>query len=317
MLITNSKQTATRCHGRPFATSLRLALITALLLLSGCSRTEWLYRNADWVLERYAVKALDVNEAQLRGWRPVLERILKQHLDREIPILEGYLELMARAVDGSPGDRVDAACLVSGATLIFTQHARLAVDLAVPLMLELDPRQINHLAVYMTERRTRFRERYLQGDETERRQARTVRLTRRIEGWTGSLDRWQQARVERLTASLPDVAAYWFGDRKRQEERLLQLLHGGADADTLHAHLLSWWVPWAGVAPGFKDQWKMAEAAFILLFDDLAVSLTDQQRQHFGSRVSSLRKDLAGLRGDAPYAVRKPPRELQCYQQRI
>lgn len=305
-----------RPRGRASASSRWLALI-AVLLLGGCSTTGWFYRNADWLIERYAVKSVDANQAQLEFWRPGLERVLQQHLELEIPLLESYLELIARVVDGSPGKRVHAACLVSGANLIFMRHASLAADLAAPLMAALEPHQIDHFEGYMTERRARFRERYLTGNERERYRARVERLTERIERWTGSLEQPQQERVERLVASLPDIAENWMFQRKHREQRLLQLLRDGADRDRLHAQLLNWWVPWNGDNQEFTDEWKQAETAFIHLLDDLAVSLSDRQQQHFSGKVSSLRRDLAAMRGDTPQPVREIPRKLQCRTQQL
>ena len=317
MLTSNLKQTTKSRHSPKYAAAPWLVLIITILLLGGCSSTQWLYRNVDWVIERYAVKSLDVNEAQLEAWRPVLEQILEQHLDGEIPILEEYSDLMARSVTGSSGESIDAACLVNSANLIFSRHARLAADLAAPLLTQLDPRQIEHLAVYLAERRNHFRERYLKGDETEQRQARTVRLIERIERWTGSLDSRQQIRIEQFSLSLPDVTANWLSQRKRQEEKLVQLLRSGVDADSLYTHLLNWWLPWSGADPKLTSQWRKAEAAFIPLLNDLRISLTNRQRQHFDAEISSLQKVLAGLGGDKLHAKTERTRMLHCDLQQI
>ena len=317
MLISGPKQTAVSWRRQRFSAAPWLVLIVCILLLGGCSSTQWLYRNADWVIERYAVKSLDVNEAQLEAWRPLLERVLKQHLDREIPILEHYLDLMARAVAGLPGERVDAACLVSATNLIFTRHAQLAADLTAPLIVKLDLRQIDHLADYLAERRSHFRERYLKGDDMQRHQARVQRLTRRIEKWTGTLNSNQQARIQQFTSSLPDVAANWFGHREHREERLLQLLHDDADVKSLHAHLLNWWIPWDGADPKFTSQWRKAEAAFIHLLDDLSISLTDRQRQHLDVEIFSLQREIARLGGDKLHAKKERTKMLHCDRQQI
>lgn len=312
MFISNLKQAATSRRCPQFAAAQWLVLIGSILLLAGCSSTQWLYRNADWVIERYAVKSLDVNDAQLEAWRPLLEQILEQHLHSEIPILAHYADLLARAVNESPGERVDAACLVSGATLILTRHAKLAADLAAPLLVELDLSQIDHLAEYLAERRSQFRERYLQKDETQQHQARVQRLTGRIEKWIGSLNSKQQARIEQFTSGLPDVAPNWSDYRERQEEQLLQLLHENADVYSLHTHLLNMLIPWAGADPKFTTLWRQAEAAFIHLLDDLETSLTDRQRQHLDSEITSFQNDITAIGGDKRQVKKERPSTMLC-----
>lgn len=317
MSIVSSSKPVRRRNNRKFTPSLWLVLIVVLTLLSGCSTTQWLYRNLDWFLERYAVKSLDVTKAQLQAWRPGVEQVLQQHLVQELPALDHYLNLMARFASESSSERADASCLVRGATLIFTRHARLAADVAVPLLMMLEPHQIDHLARYMKERDSRYRKRYLTGGEHERWQARTARLTERLEDWMGSLDSGQRARVELFTDNLPDIATAWFDYRNRQQERLLQLLREGSDADRLHAHLMNWWLPWAGKYTGFAAQWRKAETGFALLLDDLAVSLTTHQRRHFQDKVASLRNDLTVLHGDARQALRETPVQLRCRELQI
>jgi len=128
----------------------RLIVIAVLTLLcSACSRTEFTYRNADSLLEYYAWKTVRTSAAQRDHWQPVLQTTLSHHRQQELPLVIAYLDLAARIIR-EPEGSVGAECLVDGALLLYQRHARLAVDLAVPLLAELDAIQVEHLADYTT-----------------------------------------------------------------------------------------------------------------------------------------------------------------------
>jgi hypothetical protein len=166
----------------------RLALIAAVMLVGvGCSRTDLAYRNADWLLERYASRTVDSTPDQLEAWQPVLQDTLRRHREQELPLVMAYLELAERVV-AATDEPAGAECLVEGALLLYRRHARLAVDLAVPVLTNLDAAQIRHLAEYTTRRQQDAVERYLNPDPQRRKAARQQRMTERIEKWTGRLD---------------------------------------------------------------------------------------------------------------------------------
>ncbi len=285
---------------------------TSLLILVACSKTEMFYRNVDWMLERYAAKSVDVNETQLARWRPEMEAILQRHETQELPLISDYFGLLLLALDGSQGAAVDGRCLLSAATLVYTRQAILAADLAAPLLAMLEASQIQHLSGYLAQRRDRYRERYLQGELEQQVEARTDRLVERIEGWTGTLNRAQQQRVERLSGDLPDIAGHWLNYREQQETVLLSLLAEGADEQRLRAHLLGWWMPWTRGGSEFTQTWQLAESEFIAFLDDFAISLEQQQRAHFRDRLLQLRADLEAINGGQPRAVRETPGVFSC-----
>jgi len=304
-------------RGRRLAVPTWLALIAVIMLPAGCSTTQWLYGNADWFVERYAVKSLDIDDAQLQDWRPQLQSILQRHLNSELPLIDLYLNLLTEFVERVPDEPVDTACLVHGATELFERHARLAAELAVPLLVKLEPHQISHLEAYLAQRHSRYEKRFLNGDRQQRLQARTERLIERIENWTGALDNEQLAQVEGFATTLPDLAASWFDYRRNREERLLQLLRAEAGADQLHHHLLSWWIPWSAEKTEFSKVWKPAEAGFIRLLDDLAPSFNERQREHVKNKVAALRGDIADLYGGAPLTVNITSLKMRCPPQHI
>lgn len=274
---------------------IRVVVVALLgLLISACSRTQLAYRNADWLLEYYAGQAVDISAVQREQWQPVLSGILQKHQDSELAYLVDYLDMAGAAV-AKDHDAVDAACLVDAALFVYRRHARLAVDLAVPLLADLDQDQVAHLSDYTAERQASLVERYLDPDPERRNDARRKRFQERVEKWIGRLNPDQQRLLDTAIKRIPDVTPYWLAYRARQSAGLLQMLEGGADTERLHQYLDSWWVRWDGRSPEYVRSWAAAKQAFVLFLDRLGTSLTPQQRETLTRRVDALRMDLAEL----------------------
>lgn len=276
----------------------RMVRLVFILLLAGlviaCSRTQLAYENADWLLERYAGRAIDISAVQREQWQPVLARTLRQHRSDELPQILAYLDLADRVISRAD-ESADAACLVDGALVIAEQHSRLAVDLTLPLLADLEPSQISHLADYMKRRERKLERRYLDPDPENREVERQTRFIHRIESWTGSLNAEQRQLVEDALVKIPDLAPDWLAYRTQQTTRLLQLLEASADTRVLEQYLYGWWVEWDGRPDAYTQQWRLAKQEFINFLDRLGPTLTERQREKLHKRLGKLRTDLAAF----------------------
>ncbi|MGD8630429.1 MAG: DUF6279 family lipoprotein [Gammaproteobacteria bacterium] len=285
---------------------LRPVIIILLAVLgSACSRAEFAYRNADWLLEYYAWQSVSINKSQLEQWRPLLQSTLQRHREEELPLVVAYLDLAgrtARQADATPG----AACLVDAALLLYQRHARLAVELGAPLLASLDATQIRHLAGHMAQRHQDNVERYLNPDPAQRQEARQERILERIENWTGDLNDDQRRRIRDAVDRTPDLSPLWLAQRAHRTDALLALLETGADADVLSEYLEAWWVHRDGASAETLRLWRIARDELVRLGDELATTLTDRQRTRLERRLRDLHDDLAGFLPD-----RKQPASLQ------
>ena len=283
---------------------LRLIVIAALILFgSACSRIEFAYRNADSLLQYYAWKTVRTSATQRDQWQPVVQTTLRHHREQELPLVIAYLDLAARIIreaDGSAG----AVCLLDGARLIYQRHARLAVDLAVPLLVELDAGQVERLARHTTQRQQDAVERYQDPDPQRRKEARRERITDRIEQWTGKLNDGQRNHIQDALEHIPDLTASWLSYRAQQTNTLLAMLERGAKAEALSAYLDDWWVHRAGTATETRQHWRVAMHEFVQLMDTLATTLTDRQRRTLETRLTNMREDLAAFTSDTPQPVK-------------
>jgi len=285
---------------------LRPVIIILLAVLgSACSRAEFAYRNADWLLEYYAWQSVSIDKSQLEQWRPLLQSTLQRHREEELPLVVAYLDLAgrtARQADATPG----AACLVDAALLLYQRHARLAVELGAPLLANLDATQIRHLAGHMAQRHQDNVERYLNPDPAQRQEARQERILERIENWTGDLNDDQRRRIREAVDRTPDLSPLWLAQRGHRTDALLALLETGADADVLSEYLESWWVHRDGASAETLRLWRIARDELVRLVDELATTLTDRQRTRLERRLRDLHDDLAGFLPD-----RQQPASLQ------
>jgi hypothetical protein len=274
---------------------LRPVVITMLAVLSSaCSRAEFAYRNADWLLEYYAWQTVSINETQLEHWQPLLQSTLLRHREEELPLVIAYLDLAghtARKADATPG----AACLVDAALLLYKRHARLAVDLSAPLLANLDATQIRHLAGHMAQRHQDDVERYLNPDPELRKEARQERVLKRIENWTGGLNDDQRKRVRHALDRIPDLSPSWLTQRAQKTDALLAILETGANTDVLRDYLEDWWVHRDGASAETLRLWRIARDESIQLMDELATTLTSRQRTRIEGRLRDLRDNLAGF----------------------
>ena len=270
-----------------------LAVISILTLLgSGCSRTEFAYRHADWLLEYQARRTVAANAEQRALWQPVLADTLAHHREEELPLVIAYLDLASRGI-GKMDSAIDAACLVEATLLLYQRHARLAVDLSVPLLSALDAAQVRHLAGFMEQRQERAVKEYLKPDTGNRKAARQQRFVERIENWTGSLNEQQRQQVSDAVVHIPDLSAPWLAYRTQKTDTLLEMLETGTSATSLRAHINDWWVEMDGRSAEFNQQWQLAKQQFLLMLDELNVTLPGKQRTRLEQQLTALRSDLA------------------------
>lgn len=282
----------------------RLIVIAVLTLFgSACSRVELTYRNADSLLEYYAWKTVHTSAAQRDQWQPVLQTTLRHHREQELPLVIAYLDLVARIIRDRDAS-VGAACLVDGGLLLYQRHARLAVDLAVPLLAELDAAQVERLAEYMTQRQINAVKRYHDPDPQRRKEAREERITDRFEQWTGKLNGDQRKYIKDALEHIPDLTASWLAYRAQQTNTLLTMLETDAKAEVLSAYLNGWWVHRDGTSTETRQHWRVARHEFVQLMVTLVSTFTDRQRRTLETRLAALREDLASFVSSTPQPVK-------------
>lgn len=125
-------------------------------MLAGCSKTEFLYRNADWFIERWTDNLVSLSDEQRSVWRVSLERTLVQHRESELPAMVELLSALEYRAAG-PLAEPEVECLVDEVEQLFRRHARLAAGAAPSLLVKLSPRQLDELERRLAERDAEYR----------------------------------------------------------------------------------------------------------------------------------------------------------------
>jgi hypothetical protein len=274
--------------------TLTLLLITPILLVIGCSRTELLYDNADWFLQRYADSYFKMNWQQRRDWRPVLAAQLTQHRREELPEVIAFLEDFEQSA-GAGLDRDTAYCLVDRIEAIYRSHAELAVEVAVPLLAGLSEQQIDQMA-------QRFEELYFEYLETGRQQGkegraeeRSQRIRKRVERWTGPLDENQVDLIKTAAIAMPDTFPAWPEYRLKQQTGLIQLLGDEAKPERIRDYLNRWWVEYRDITPCLEAAIARIRERGTTLLTEIDRALSPAQREQLVSTIGGLRKELSSL----------------------
>ena len=264
--------------------------------MTGCSRTELLYDNADWLAQRWASALVDASDVQNAAWRDPFRQAVAEHRREILPGIVILLRQLEAEIDqGLQADRLH--CLAEAAERLYRQHAVLAVRLGARVLRDLSPQQTAHLETELHERNRDYRDDYLDPDLAQREHERVARYLERIERWTGDLATDQIRLVERAVRDLPDLAGDWLAYREQQQRRLLALLRGAPDPSTLQQFLAAWWIDLGHRPPALVQKTQQVRRGSIGLLVALDAMLAAEQRAKFLDKVRELREDLENAAG--------------------
>jgi len=278
------------CSTLPRLLAAALALVL-LLGASGCSRVRLVYGSADLLLASYADDYLGLQDEQRQRWEPQLRGVLAEHRREGLPQLAAFFDQGLKVSQaGFPSG--DTACLIRAARGVYQDHARLAVELAAPLLADLRPSQVKSLRARFARDQAEDRAEAAGDLELHRRAQRYVRA---IEDWTGPLGPDQRALVSETTGRMPDTRQAVLAYRTRKRDQLIALLEAGADTQRLKGYLTTWLVDYEDLPPGLEGAGEVLEEHLVELVTRLGQGLTQKQRAHLERRLSGLRTDLLEL----------------------
>lgn len=271
------------------------ALLMVALAVSGCSRIRLAYGSADLLLARYADSYLGLEGDQRARWEPELHRVLARHRREELPLLAAFFDRAARISED--GFKVtETTCLVESLRDIYRRHARLAVELATPLLADLGPAQVQALA-------ERFAQDLAddQANRTGRDQAlrdRAARYRKAIEEWTGPLAPNQRALVDQVTRRMPDTRGTALAYRTQKRAELIALLRSRVGESPIRDFLTLWLVDLQDLPPELSGAGPQLAGRLVELLNRLGETLTPEQRTRLAKRLSEVRSDLLNLQGE-------------------
>ncbi|MGB0721019.1 MAG: DUF6279 family lipoprotein [Gammaproteobacteria bacterium] len=269
------------------------AFAIVLLLLSGCSATQWLYNSMDWLAYTRIDDRFAITDAQQSRVEELIAGAHRWHRRTQLPAYANTLEQMAeRYADGL--SRADVNWIADRIEM----HRRAAVEelvpRAAPFLADLDSTQVAHFRRRGLERIEEAAE-PLSLDPEKRLNERVDSVEEQLERWLGDLSSGQLDFLRTRLADLPDFRARWIAHRRVRLEEMTQLLATAPDAAAIEAGLLHWWVDLdVGYTPDYARARADAWQRFFTLMVEFDSLVTTTQRSQ---AVETLRRYAAEFRG--------------------
>ena len=277
-----------------------LVAAATLAALAACSTVRLAYYGADIFVRQYADDYLGLDSTLLAAWQPHLTEALARHRAEELPYLARFFDSALHGAERSL-DRSTVACLQDQALTIYRRHARLAADLAAPLLAASRPEQIRTLE-------SKLREDWAEeasGDPqavSRRERKRAKRYSEAARWWIGGLTPAQEAIVENATRAMPDTAPAWEAYRRSRQEGLLRLLRQGAREGEIRSYLIAWLVDQREMPASLGQASQGIRDALADLVVRLTESFSPEQDAQFQRRLRGLRDDFLALQSSAQLA---------------
>jgi hypothetical protein len=270
-----------------------LIVAATLAALAACSTVRIAYFGADIFVRQYADDHLGLDSKLLTAWQPHLTEALARHRAEELPYLARFFDSALRGAERGL-DRSTVACLQDQALTIYRRHARLAADLAAPLLAASRREQIRTLEA-------KLREDWAEEASSDpqavarRERKRAKRYAEAARWWIGGLTPAQEAIVQTATRAIPDSAPAWEAYRRSRQEGLLRLLRRGASEGEIRSYLIAWLVDQREMPASLNQASQGIRDALNDLLVRLNMSLSPEQEAQFQQRLRGLRDDFLAL----------------------
>ncbi|UHD16162.1 DUF6279 family lipoprotein [Thiocapsa bogorovii] len=273
---------------------LAAAIVATALTIAGCSRVGIAYNTGDFLVTAYAKDYLDLEQAQLQRWEPLLEAELARHRAEELPYLAAYFDEALSASEAG-FDATNMGCLTEGFRDLYKRQARFAVTLAAPLLAELTPAQIERLEQRFRKEAAEDRAEVAGRSSTREKEKRARRYVESIEDWTGPLSAEQQAIVAEVTGRMPDTQASLVEYRTGKRERLMALIRAKASEPEIARFLTDWLVEFDDLPADLEQGGRVLGERIGELFVSLGKTFDASQRDRLNKRLRNLRDDFMKL----------------------
>ena len=280
---------------------LGLLCLSLLLLLQACSAVQIGYRQAPTLGYWWLDSQFNLGSEQAEPVREALQQLQRWHREQELP---RYAELLAQLHSLSTRE-VDAGQVCQVWTQVNDGLQRLAsqsVRQFAPLALQLQPRQLRHLARHWETANTQWNKEWLEGSAQERLARRLDKAAARYSDFYGSLNDKQMAVLRTQLQASVWSPAWGQQDRLRRQQLLMatlrQLQAPGTTVAQAEAALMGVWQQWL-LPPAEADR-RMQQALVQQACQNLAElhnSTSSEQRQRAARRLRAYEKDLRELAG--------------------
>ncbi len=270
----------------------RYCLLLSLLFLLSCNYYTWAYNHAEWILSWKLHHYLDLTAKQKPLAQAQMNTLANWHRSSQLPKLKKAVRRARkylRQKKYAPGVKESIAAYKNLRDNLYQGF----IQALVPILMELNPQQIDHLQEILEEENQEIRE-SLDDPAPERLAKRVAGFKSTLEDWLGDLSGQQNKMVEELFLRLPELKPLRLRYRKEQQAHFFAALRQKPEINALGGRLLKIWVQRPPQDPYGRALIQSSKTYEIFLIH-LLKTTSPQQRSHLLKKMETLEKDLHSL----------------------
>ncbi len=279
------------------------ALLVLGLLVASCSRVQFAYNQADWLMMRRINSLLELEGSRRLELRQWIDGFVKLHRQQKLPKLVQFLQLSAEIIEKNPPTRLEVDRMISDLEIILEGSLVLAVPGMVQVLLSLKPKELLQLQIKLKKENEKQKKEILDLEEAEWRKERRERLAGVIEFFIEELAPPQEALLDSWVAGFDySGRSLWVEFRESQQAKLFELLSPSKDKKThrdqsqIEAFLTDWAVhPEKQRSLDYQNQMQRARERLRQFVFEWALSLTPEQKNRLVLRLRELSHDFSEL----------------------
>ncbi len=199
-----------------------LAMV-AVLLLTSCSGTTFLYNRLGYIIPWYVERYVDLDRQQKAFLKGELEPFLAWHRNIELPY---YLELLSyvETTTQQPLTQESVRELYDRTSVIFDRLNAESVTWSIALGEKLDDEQLDEFMENLREKQLEYEEEYLPRSDEDYLQENIEEIIESFESFLGKLTKEQRATVAIEAPRLQRWDRLWLENRQQWLDDLAELL---------------------------------------------------------------------------------------------
>lgn len=266
-----------------------------LALLSGCSATQFAYRNLDWLISRKVNQIVDMNSGQQAWFDNQLKNTLQWHCEQEIP---RYRDELANIRERLMFAELDANAVEADMQRAEASASRLVAHTAPlisGLLQRLDDDQIHELQTNMDEHLDEQYEEFVSPSADKQQKNSATKAGDFLERWLGPLNRQQSALIAQWATTRADSNRIWLDNRRHWQNLLFSELSTRQQND-FHERVRRLLVDYRQLqTPEYAQQVPQSKRAFSQLLAQVMLATTAKQKNHLSAQMDDLLEDLQAL----------------------
>ncbi len=274
----------------------RFLLLAAMVTLtSGCSAVKLLYGQADILIESWADKYVELDDAQEDIAYRNVDRWLAWHRTAMLPRYAEFMRGVARNHHRGNYDRARFDRAALEVRHLMEDTARGSFPLMAEVLVTLTPTQINSFHRKLEERADEAREKWAK-PSPEVIEDGIDRFESMLEMFVGDLTEAQERDLRARALPLYDREPLWIDNRRRRNAAVVGFLRNGPNQGEIQEFLEPWLLrPYEFSAAGYTDYAEGFRRDIEGIVFEVFASLTVEQRATLIESMNSYADDLADL----------------------